>query len=96
MAREGRFVYYLITKPKYNDKPTYDSLTASLQAMRSHMEAFKVTSVSMPEIGCGLDGLQWNRVFDILVAVFTGSGMTINVCHFQPARQMRSRDAVYA
>ena len=30
----GRFVYYLITKERYNHKPTYNSLTQSCTAMR--------------------------------------------------------------
>ena len=26
-ASEGRYIYYLVTKPKYFDKPTYETLT---------------------------------------------------------------------
>ena len=53
LRREGRCVYYLFTKPKYSDKPTYESLASSLRAMFSHMLANGIPSVSMPEIGCG-------------------------------------------
>ena len=32
-----RFIYYLVTKPQSWDKPTYESLKSSLNAMREHM-----------------------------------------------------------
>lgn len=32
-----RFIYYLVTKPKSYEKPTYESLQSSLENMRDHM-----------------------------------------------------------
>lgn len=86
-----RFVYYLITKPRFNDKPTYDSLAASLGAMFSHMHSNGVTHVSMPEIGCGLDGLKWSLVSDMVQQMIAGSGITVSVYHFKPSKQLHSR-----
>jgi len=34
---DQRYIYYLVTKPQSWDKPTYDSLQASLEKMREHM-----------------------------------------------------------
>jgi O-acetyl-ADP-ribose deacetylase (regulator of RNase III) len=59
-----------ITKPRYFDKPTYASLERSLIAMRTHMQEHGVKLVSMPRIGCGLDGLLWNQVADLIRATF--------------------------
>eukprot|EP00760_Papus_ankaliazontas_P033607 PhM_4_TR6497/c0_g1_i1/m.61601 len=92
LKRGDQYVYYLITKQRYFHKPTYDDLRRSLVAMREHMVANNVHSVSMPQIGCGLDGLKWDAVQRILVEVFDQSPIDITVCHFQPAKQMRSRD----
>jgi hypothetical protein len=92
----GRFIYYLVTKPKYSDKPTYDTLAASLTAMREHMLAHGITSVSMPELGCGLDGLQWPAVLELLQVVFGQTGFTLKVYHFKPAQQMWAKRASYA
>ena len=61
-----RYVYYLITKPRYFHKPTYNDLRLSLRAMFEHMVAHEVPHVAMPEIGCGLDMLQWPQVEAIL------------------------------
>ncbi|KAG1961905.1 ADP-ribose glycohydrolase OARD1 [Pimephales promelas] len=48
LKRSDRFVYYLITKEKYNQKPTYDSLRKSLVSMREHCLFNGVNSISMP------------------------------------------------
>ncbi|XP_029290912.1 ADP-ribose glycohydrolase OARD1 [Cottoperca gobio] len=79
LKRDNRFVYYLITKKKYNQKPTYESLTQSLGDMKSHCEMNGVTRISMPRIGCGLDRLQWNSVSEILEQVFKHTNISITV-----------------
>lgn len=89
---DGRYVYYLITKPRYFHKPTYQTLASSLAAMFQHMAANGVRRVAMPEIGCGLDGLEWGKVKEMLLTMVTGSGLQVTVYHFKPARQMRGRD----
>ena len=47
-----------MTKEKYSDKPTYDSMRYSLEKMREHAGQHGVKEIAMPRIGCGLDGLQ--------------------------------------
>ncbi|XP_021365160.1 O-acetyl-ADP-ribose deacetylase 1-like isoform X2 [Mizuhopecten yessoensis] len=79
-----RFVYNLITKPKANDKPTYDTLRASLKEMKKHCVRYNVTSVSMPCIGCGLDRLNWEEVSTMICETFSDTGMTITVYQFPP------------
>lgn len=63
---ERRYVYYLVTKPLYHQKPTYGTLEASLRQMFQHMTDHGVASVAIPEIGCGLDLLQWPKVHQLL------------------------------
>ncbi|KAL3064617.1 hypothetical protein OYC64_000792 [Pagothenia borchgrevinki] len=79
LKRESRFVYYLITKKKASQKPTYDSLARSLENMRSHCESNSVTRISMPRIGCGLDKLQWKKVAEILEQIFKPTNISITV-----------------
>ncbi|CAH1798937.1 unnamed protein product [Owenia fusiformis] len=79
LKRKDRFIYYLITKVRYFNKPTYDSLTKSLHAMKTHCQQNNVKHISMPRIGCGLDGLSWDKVSKILTDLFSGSGITITV-----------------
>ncbi len=82
VAGPSRTVYYLVTKAVYRDKPTYAALARSLAAMRTHLYAEAGAGsggagaaggdmrVSLPRIGCGLDGLQWPHVLALLRALF--------------------------
>ena len=73
-------IYYLITKPKYWNKPTYEDLERTLVEMRMHMTDHGLRKLAMPKIGCGLDGLQWEKVRGMIEKVFAGSGIEIRVC----------------
>jgi hypothetical protein len=55
----GYYVFYLITKSKYFEKPTYDTLRLTLIAMRDFMLLNGSRTLVMPRIGCGLDRLTW-------------------------------------
>ncbi|XP_004546332.1 ADP-ribose glycohydrolase OARD1 [Maylandia zebra] len=79
LKSDGRFVYYLITKKKASQKPTYDSLRQSLEDMRSHCLKNQVSRISMPRIGCGLDRLKWTSVSEILDQVFKHTDISITV-----------------
>ena len=59
---DGRFIYLSVTKKRFFQKPTYDSLRQSLEAMTSHANKHKVTRIRMPKAGCGLDRLGWHKV----------------------------------
>ncbi|XP_070766877.1 ADP-ribose glycohydrolase OARD1 isoform X1 [Enoplosus armatus] len=79
LQRDGRFVYYLITKKKASQKPIYDSLRQSLEDMKSHCVLNGVKRISMPRIGCGLDRLRWERVSEMLDQVFRHTNVSITV-----------------
>ena len=79
LKRGNRYIYYLITKEKYWHKPTYETLESSLSALCKHCADNGVRAVSMPRIGCGLDGLTWPRVSEIIKKVFTDSDVKITV-----------------
>ncbi|KAM6982839.1 ADP-ribose glycohydrolase OARD1 [Tautogolabrus adspersus] len=79
LKRDRRFVYYLITKKKASQKPTYDGLRQSLDDMKSHCVLNGVKRISMPRIGCGLDRLAWDKVSEILEQVFKHSDVSITV-----------------
>ncbi|XP_046725624.1 ADP-ribose glycohydrolase OARD1 [Silurus meridionalis] len=79
LKRDERYVYYLITKERYNNKPTYDTLRQSLEAMKAHCLENGVTMLSIPRIGCGLDRLSWDKVSTIIENVFQPTDVTITV-----------------
>ncbi|XP_034247461.1 serine/arginine repetitive matrix protein 2-like [Thrips palmi] len=74
-----RFIFYLVTKKRYFNKPTERTLQCSLLAMREECQKLGVTKLAMPRIGCGLDGLRWPSVFHLLTEVFENCGMEITI-----------------
>lgn len=81
---QDRFIYNLITKEKYFNKPTYQTMHSSLEAMKEHMEKNGVQKLSIPKIGCGLDGLVWKKVQDQLEDIFKDTDTEITVYNFVP------------
>ncbi|XP_014879305.1 O-acetyl-ADP-ribose deacetylase 1-like isoform X2 [Poecilia latipinna] len=79
LPHDQRFIYYLITKKKASQKPTYVSLRQSLEDMKSHCFQNGVNRISIPRIGCGLDQLQWSKVSKILEQVFKETNISITV-----------------
>ena len=76
---ERRYVYHLVTKQRYFEKPTYESVKTSLQQMRTHAEWSGVHRISMPRMGCGLDKLNWSEIRSLIKDVFKGSHVAITV-----------------
>ena len=75
----NRFIYYLVTKKSYWNKPTYYSLEKSLNTMVSHCIENNVKKLSIPRIGCGLDKLKWDKIKEIIEKVFKDTGIDIDV-----------------
>lgn len=70
----------LITKDKFWHKPTYESLTRAVVAMRTICMQENIKKLAMPEIGCGLDRLQWGKVKEIIENTFIDTDIEIVVC----------------
>ena len=75
----NRFIYYLVTKQRCYEKPTHNSLEASLRMARDHCVKHNIDSISIPQIGCGLDGLRWKDVANLIESVFRKTNITITV-----------------
>ena len=74
-----RYVYHLVTKQKYYNKPTYATLRASLEQMRVHAETNDIDVISLPCIGSGLDNLEWDKVRQLIQETFRTSNVRIVV-----------------
>ena len=73
-------VFNLVTKPKCYHKPNYESLREALEMMKSMMDAFAITKLAMPKIGCGLDKLDWDNVYYLICEVFEDTDVEILIC----------------
>lgn len=73
-------VLNLITKKRYYDKPTYESMKGALYFMREICEDNNIGKIAMPTIGCGLDRLEWNKVSEIIKETFDDTDIEILIC----------------
>jgi len=78
-------VFNLVTKKNYWHKPTYDTLTQSLESRKSlileRADGSETVKLAMPLIGCGLDKLKWNKVKSIICDVFNDINIDITICY---------------
>lgn len=72
-------VFNLVTKQKYYDKPTYETLTQALIDMKGQCQIMGINKIAMPKIGCGLDKLKWNNVKNLLNELFSDTDVEIIV-----------------
>lgn len=73
-------VFNLITKERYFQKPTYETLRGALECMKALCLQNDIRQVAMPVIGCGLDRLEWGQVSAVIQDVFSDTGIEILVC----------------
>ena len=74
-----RYIYNLVTKEKYSDKPDLQTLATTLQIMQSHATMHGVSTIAIPKIGCGLDQMNWQDVVKLLRDIFAYSDLQIVV-----------------
>lgn len=80
-------VLNLVTKPKYWQKPTYDSLRESLEYLHNILVyptkypngTMCAKTLVMPRIGCGLDKLNWKNVKNMIKEIFEDTDIAIEV-----------------
>ena len=73
-------VFNLVTKPRCYHRPRYEALREALTMMKAIMDINATTKLAMPKIGCGLDRLNWDEVYDIICEVFEDTDVEILIC----------------
>lgn len=73
-------VFNLVLKKNPNKKAKYKKLRTVVENMKNTMEANLITKVAMPKIACGHEGLEWERVREIIEEVFENTDIEILVC----------------
>lgn len=73
-------VFHLITKNRYWDKPTYRTMKESLFQLKEFCSELNIKKIAMPQIGCGLDNLIWEKVKKILIELFENEDIEVIVC----------------
>ena len=74
-----RYIYNLVTKEKYSDKPDLQTLATTLQNMQAHATMDGISTITITKIGCGLDQMNWQDAVKLLRDVFAYSDIQIVV-----------------
>lgn len=73
-------VISLVTKEKYFNKPTMNTLADSLNNLKLVCRNLNINKLAMPLIGCGLDRLDWKDVNILIKETFKYEDIDIRVC----------------
>ena len=65
-----RYIYNLVTKEWFCDKPNLSTLSETLEAMKIHASTIGFSTIAIPKLGCGLDQMKWQEVVELLRDVF--------------------------
>ncbi|CAG9831573.1 unnamed protein product [Diabrotica balteata] len=82
-----RYIFYLITKKKSSDKPTYKDFWCSMKNLRDTIKRFEVVKLAVPTLGCGLDRLDWSTVKHMISFLFKDIPINIVVCKFRQSEE---------
>ena len=62
----NRYIYDLVTKIKFSEKPTLPTLSLTLEEMKSHARLYGISTIEIPKIGCRFDQMNWQEVVKLL------------------------------
>ena len=75
-----RFIYKLVTKQRFCDKPKLSTLSKTIEAMKIHASTNGVSTIALPKLGCELDQMNWQQVVKILRDIFAYADVQIVLC----------------
>ncbi|CAG8584291.1 11385_t:CDS:1 [Paraglomus occultum] len=79
LVRDGKYIFYLITKEEYFHKPTHEDFERAVSDLRRLCDELGVSGLSMPRIGAGLDKLDLDYVKSVVRNAFDGSNTKVTM-----------------
>ncbi|XP_067834997.1 ADP-ribose glycohydrolase OARD1-like [Heptranchias perlo] len=80
LLKDGRYIYYMITRGTFQFKPRYEDVGMCLRAVRQHCIDNDVQSLAMPSrIGTGRDRLDWEIISSLIRGIFLDSNVQITI-----------------
>ena len=75
----NRYIYNLLTKTEFSEKPNLPTLSLTVEEMKSHAQLYGISTIAIPKIGCGLDQMNWQELVKLLRDIFAYSNIRIVV-----------------
>lgn len=63
----GPMIICLATKDDWRDSSKIEYVSAGLDDLTKQIETFGIRSIAIPKLGCGLGGLDWDKVRPLIV-----------------------------
>ena len=80
LSNDGH-VFNLVVKGYEHQRASYQTLREALIDMRETAKKIGVEKIAMPRLCCGHEGLDWNKVHDIIFEVFDPTALEIRVAY---------------
>jgi len=77
----NKLIYHLITKEKFYQKPTIDSIKLVLANLKKCMILNKNFNLSIPKLASGLDRCNWTIIKQLIYSEFQNTDIEIIICH---------------
>jgi len=94
IRQENRYILYMVTKPKYWQKPSLEDMFLTLQNLKFVRIELNINKLAMPRIGSGLDQLNWLSVRTIIRFVFKETDIEIHVYSLTEIKQMEKQEII--
>lgn len=65
--KDGPMIICLATKADWRDSSKMEYVSAGLDDLVNQIKALGIRSIAIPKLGCGLGGLDWNKVRPLIV-----------------------------
>ena len=62
----NKFIVNFPTKKHWRNKSDLEFIKIGLEELKVAIKDFNIKSIALPKLGCGLGGLDWNEVFDLI------------------------------
>ncbi|CAI6368288.1 unnamed protein product [Macrosiphum euphorbiae] len=79
IRQENRYILYMVTKPRYWQKPSLEDMFLTLQSLKSVCIELDIDKLAMPRIGSGIDQLDWSAIRTMIRFVFKEIDIKIHV-----------------
>lgn len=81
-----KYIINFPTKRHWRDKSRISDIQSGLQSLAETIQKEKIQSIAIPPLGCGLGGLNWNEVRQLIINTFEKLP-DINIIVFEPSEQ---------
>lgn len=80
----NRYLYHLVTRRQYSETSNYRAMWDALQDLRRQVLSRGVKKLAMPKLECGMGGLDWRTVRNMVEHIFKGLDLDVLVCSYHP------------